>query len=122
MFWILQLRNHFLRVPIRPDILDFALAVYFEDIDTFKLYFLAMNAGSLPGPLHRRAVAGHENRIFFEQDALKVLANRFKEFADAGAAGDRRRAEGIAGGAVFRKRVGKSLGIHGANGQEVSAD
>src|SRR5215510_12522208 len=57
----LQLRNHLGRVPVGPDILALAVRVYFEDVDAFKLHFLAAAAGSLPRPFHRRAVAGDEN-------------------------------------------------------------
>src|SRR6185437_8525175 len=88
MMLSLQLRDHFRRVPVGPDALDLAILIDFKDVDTFESYFLAAGAGSLPDPLHRGAVAGHEHGIFRQPHALEVLADRIEEFTNPIATND----------------------------------
>src|SRR5437588_4438638 len=50
---ILQLRDHFRRIPIGVHGLNLAIRVHFKDIDAFEIYFFAVRACAVTGPLHR---------------------------------------------------------------------
>src|SRR5438132_6196709 len=59
-----QLRDHFRGIPIRMNRLNLAVLIHSKHVDAFEVHFAAAAAGSLAGPLHSRAVASDENRIF----------------------------------------------------------